>query len=196
MISQAGKLHLTLEAMALVVFLKGINVGGHRRLRPSILAKELKRFDVVNVGATGIFVIRKRVTRAKLREAIARRVPFETQSMIFDGREILKLIASDPFHGRPSDSTIIQFVNILAKRRAPLKPLPLTIPATGEWGLTVLEHRDRFVFGMFRRQMKAIGYITQLEKLIGVPATMRNWNTILTIGRILTDKAKPNVPPR
>jgi hypothetical protein len=28
-----------------------VNVGGHRRFRPSLVAKELRRFDVVNVGA-------------------------------------------------------------------------------------------------------------------------------------------------
>ena len=39
--------------MALVAFLRGVNVGGHRRFRPSLLAKELAGYDVVNVGATG-----------------------------------------------------------------------------------------------------------------------------------------------
>ena len=39
--------------MALVVFLRGINVGGHRTLRPSRLAQQLSRFDAVNIGAAG-----------------------------------------------------------------------------------------------------------------------------------------------
>ena len=58
--------------MALVVLLKGINVGGHRTFRPSVLAKELARFHVVNVGAAGTFVIRKPVNRATLRAEIRR----------------------------------------------------------------------------------------------------------------------------
>ena len=36
--------------MALVIFLRGVNVGGHRTFRPSMLANELKEFGVVNVG--------------------------------------------------------------------------------------------------------------------------------------------------
>jgi len=44
--------------MALVVFLRGVNVGGHRTFRPSLLANELSDFDVVNVGAAGTFVVR------------------------------------------------------------------------------------------------------------------------------------------
>ena len=42
---------------ALVVFLRGVNVGGHRTFRPSVVAKELRKFDVVNVGAAGTFVV-------------------------------------------------------------------------------------------------------------------------------------------
>jgi hypothetical protein len=37
--------------MALIVFLRGINVGGHKALRPCVLAKELGICDAVNVGA-------------------------------------------------------------------------------------------------------------------------------------------------
>ena len=45
--------------MALVAPLRGVNVGGHRTFRPSILARELGDYDVVNVGAAGTFVVRK-----------------------------------------------------------------------------------------------------------------------------------------
>jgi hypothetical protein len=36
--------------MALVVFLRGVNVGGHRTFRPSVLAKELSDHDVRRAG--------------------------------------------------------------------------------------------------------------------------------------------------
>jgi hypothetical protein len=47
-----------MDCMAIVVFLRGANVGGHRRFRPSLVAKELQHFDVVNVGAAGLLVVR------------------------------------------------------------------------------------------------------------------------------------------
>ena len=50
--------------MSLVVFLRGVNVGGHKRFRPAALAKELVHLDAVNIGAAGTFVIRRRVSRA------------------------------------------------------------------------------------------------------------------------------------
>jgi DNA-binding XRE family transcriptional regulator len=39
--------------MALIVFLRGVNVGGHKTFRPSILAGELSHYDVVQVQPTG-----------------------------------------------------------------------------------------------------------------------------------------------
>jgi uncharacterized protein (DUF1697 family) len=41
------------------------------------------------------------------------------------------------------------------------------------------------VFGVYRRHMKTIGYLGQIDKLYGVPATTRNWNTIIAIIRML-----------
>ena len=171
--------------MALVVLLKGINVGGHRTFRPSILAHSLKRFDVVNVGAAGTFVVRSQISQLELRTAITRRLPFDAEVMICRGADILRLTATDPFAGQPSGPSIIHFVSVLAKRRLPLSPLPMSFPSEGEWLLRVLDQQNRFVFGVHRRQMKAIGYLSHLEKVFGVPVTTRGWNTMLAIARIL-----------
>ena len=169
----------------LVVFLRGINVGGHRRFRPSLLATELKRYDVVNIGATGILVVRKPISRAKLRAELKQRLPFEAEVMICDGRDIVRLVNGDPFAGNPSRPDIVRFVSILAKRPRATPTIPATLPADGAWGLRVLGHSDRFAFGLYRRQMKAIGYLSKLDKLFGVPVTTRSWSTILTIAKIL-----------
>lgn len=171
--------------MALVVLIKGANVGGHRTFRPSILAKEWSRFDVVNVGAAGTLIFRKPLSRLKLRAEMMRRLPFETDVMICNGGDILRLMARDPFAGQPSGPNIVRFVSVLAKRRRPSRSVPFDFPSEGEWGVRIVACEDRFVFGMYRRQMKAISYLGQLEKIFGVPVTTRNWNTILAIGRIL-----------
>jgi hypothetical protein len=38
---------------------------------------------------------------------------------------------------------------------------------------------------VYRRHMKTIGYLGQIDKLFGAPATTRSWNTILSVLRIL-----------
>ena len=81
--------------MALVVFLRGVNVGGHRAFRPTTLAEQLRHLDAVNVGAAGTFVIRQPVSRAQLRVEVARRLPFETEIMICRGREIVSPTTPD-----------------------------------------------------------------------------------------------------
>jgi uncharacterized protein (DUF1697 family) len=171
--------------VALVVLLKGVNVGGHRTFRPSRLATQLQRFDVVNVGAAGTFIVRKTVSRTRLRAAIARRLPFQADIMICDGREILRFVDDNPFGDERLAVDIVRFVSVLAKSRRASARLPLTLPPRGRWSLKVLECRRHFVFGLYRREMKAIGYLGQLEKAFGVSVTTRNWNTMLAIARIL-----------
>jgi hypothetical protein len=38
--------------------------------------------------------------------------------------------------------------------------------------------------------MKTIGYLGQIDKLFSVPATTRNWNTIMAVVRILKSDGK------
>jgi len=70
--------------MALIVFLRGVNVGGHRTFRPSVLARALSRFDVVNVGAAGTFIVRKPGSRARFRAALLKKLPFAAEIMFCD----------------------------------------------------------------------------------------------------------------
>ena len=171
--------------MALVVLLTGVNVGGHRTFRPSALAKALRRFDVVNIGAAGTFVIRKTASRVKLLAEVTRRLPFEAEVMICSGSDILRWTTADPFAGEPSGPNIVRFVTVLAKRGRLSPQVPLSLPSGGEWCLRILAHEDRFVFGVYRREMRAIKYLGQLEKVFGVSVTTRNWNTMLTVAKLL-----------
>src|SRR5437762_3495543 len=94
--------------MALVVFLRGVNVGGHRTFRPSILARELSDYDVVNVGAAGTFVVRKPGSRAKFRAELLRRLPFETEVVLCDGRDLIALETENPFAAEPTGPDMVR----------------------------------------------------------------------------------------
>jgi hypothetical protein len=59
--------------MALVVFLRGINIGGQRTFCPSIPARGMSDYGLVNVGAAGTFVVRKPGSRARFRAALLRK---------------------------------------------------------------------------------------------------------------------------
>jgi uncharacterized protein (DUF1697 family) len=199
--------------MTQVVFLRAVNVGGANRCQPALIAKQLARFDIINIGAVGTFVVREDVSESTLRAAIARKLPFKCEIMICPARDIIKLTSRDPFAGEPSGPTITRFVSVAAKplrarirsgthqtstlksakeairrgepRTFQLPPLPLSLPSDEAWLLKVISIQGRFVLGLYRREMKAISYLGKIEKLLGVPVTTRNWNTIEKVAKIL-----------
>jgi len=173
--------------MASVVFLRAANVGKHNRFQPAILARKLAKFGIVNIGAVGTFVVREDVSESALRRAFARKLPFKCEMMICPARDIIKLASKDPFLRQPSGPNITRFVSVLAKRLRAPPPLPLSLPSDDNWLLKIIAIQDRFVLGLYRRQMKAISYLGKIEKLLGVPVTTRNWNTIAKVATILRD---------
>src|SRR5580700_4635283 len=100
--------------MALVVFLRGVNVGGHRTFRPSVLARGLSGYDVVNVGAAGTFVVRRPGSRTKFRAELLRKLPFEAEVVLCDGRDLIRLETENPFGTEPARPDIVRFVSILS----------------------------------------------------------------------------------
>ncbi|HEY7001245.1 MAG TPA: DUF1697 domain-containing protein [Candidatus Udaeobacter sp.] len=171
--------------MRWVVFLRAVNVGGANRCQPALIAKQLSKFGVVNIGAVGTFVVREDVTESFLRNAIAKKLPFKCEIMICPARDLIKLASKDPFSRQPSGPNITRFVNVLAKRLPSPPTLPVSLPSEDDWLLKVIAIENRFVLGLYRREMKAISYLGKVEKLLGVPATTRNWNTIERVVKIL-----------
>jgi uncharacterized protein (DUF1697 family) len=176
--------------VSLVVFLRGVNVGGHRTFRPSLLAKGLSGYGVVNVGAAGTFVVRKPGSKTKFRAALLRKLPFEAEVVICDGRDLIRLEMENPYRAEPSRPDIVRFVSILSRAGGLRAALPVRFPPDGEWLVRVMASKKQFVFGVYRRHMKTIGYLGRIDTLFGVPATTRNWNTILAVVRILKGQEK------
>jgi uncharacterized protein (DUF1697 family) len=171
--------------MRSVVFLRGVNVGKANRCQPAVIARQLSKFGVINIGAVGTFVVREDVSEPVLRAAIAKKLPFLCEIMICPASDIINLASRNPFTGHAPDANVTRFVNVLAKRLPSPPPLPLCLPSDGDWLLKIIAIENRFVLGLYRRQMKAITYLGKVEKLLGVPATTRNWNTIEKVAKIL-----------
>ena len=169
--------------MRWVVFLRGVNVGKANRCQPAVIASQLSRLGVINIGAVGTFVVREDVSESALRAAIAKKLPFKCEIMICPARDIIKLASNDPFLRQRSGPDIVRFVSVAAKS---LPPLSLSLPSDDDWLLKIIAIQDRFVLGLYRRQMKAISYLGKIEKLLGVPATTRSWNTIQKVVQILS----------
>lgn len=170
--------------MALVVFLKGVNVGKHRRFLPASLAKEMSDLDVVNVGAVGTFVVKKAITAAAFRAELSRRLPFEAEAMTCTGTELLALVASDPFKSPPAGKDVRPMLTILARKPKMTPKLPLRRPEGKAWQVELFRVDGPFALTFWRPDPKKLLYI-DLEKDLGVSGTTRTWKTIEKICAIL-----------
>ncbi len=165
-------------------------MGGHRAFRPSVLARQLAKYGVINLGAAGTFVVTKPISPAKLRVEILRRLPFEANMMICSAKEIIRLASGDAFAGQPSGPDVVRFVSVLAKRPRVPPALPLSLPTEDDWLVRLIEVRGRFALGLYRRTMRTIGCLSQLDKRLGGSATTRNWNTIKSVVETLKGSAR------
>jgi hypothetical protein len=136
--------------MALVVFLRGINVGGYRTFRPSILARELAAYDVMNVGAAGTFVVRKPGTHPKFVAELRRKLQFDSEIALCDGEDLIRLEMENPFGSEAPSPHVVQFVSILSRAGRSPNRLPIVIPEVGEWFVRVMGAKDRLLFGLYR----------------------------------------------
>ena len=171
--------------MAAVVFLRGVNVGGHKKFQPSALARELANLGVVNVGAAGTFVVRGAIGRESLRKEILRRLPFESELMICPAREILGMVQSQPFGPEAPRKDVQWFVSVMGKPPRSLPPLPMDQPIGDKWEVRVIRVTGRYAFSLKRRQGRGVYPNEVVEKKLGVSATTRGWNTITAICGIL-----------
>lgn len=171
--------------MALVVFLRGVNVGGHRVFRPSTLPARLPDLGLVNIGAAGTFVVHRRMPQAELRRALARELAFETEIMISEGTRVRALVAGDPFAGLRLPAGAVRFVSVLGRAPTVEPELPFRIPAGPRWLVQLVRRTDRFVAGTYRRDVRTIGALGRIDRLFDVPLTTRSWNTIAAIDRVL-----------
>jgi uncharacterized protein (DUF1697 family) len=172
--------------MPLVVFMRGVNVGGHKAFQPSALAKELAHLDAVNFGAAGTFVIRKSVSQRVLRSELQKRLSFHAEFMIIPARDLLELAASDPFATEALGEDIQRYISVLATTPPTLPTLPVRQPDGDEWQVKLFAVTGRIALSLHRRRGRTLIYPNEVaEKRLGISATTRNWNTISTICDIL-----------
>ena len=95
------------------------------------------------------------------------------------------MMSQSYFADEPSRPDRTRFVSVLSQRPRSAPATPMRIPSSGTWLVKIIARDNRFVFGVYRRHMKVIGYLGTLDRLFGVPLTTRNWNTITAIAKVL-----------
>lgn len=177
------------EAPAWVVLLRGANVGG-RVFRPRELAESLPAFSLTNLGAAGTFVARTPLPPERLSEAIAKRLPFETQVMVLPGSDFVRMVDRHPFPTHEPPPGVKMCLTVLHQLPPSNPRLPLQAPGAAPWEVQVLSRDGRYVFSHRRRLGDRLIYPNEvIEKAFKVPATTREWPTVRALAEIIRTPA-------
>jgi uncharacterized protein (DUF1697 family) len=169
-----------------VVFLRAANVGKHNRFQPSVLAKQLAKFGVINIGAVGTFVVRENVTEKALRAAILGKLPFKCDVMICSAKEIVDLARDNPLKDEPTDNDRRVFLTVMSKSPASLPKLPIYAPDSKKWEVKIVRVTGACVLSLWRRLKENALYPNEvIEKQFGVATTTRSWNTVQKVCDLL-----------
>jgi uncharacterized protein (DUF1697 family) len=169
-----------------VVFVRAMNVGGKNVFRPAQLASALSHLDVVNIGAAGTFLVRARSTPAKVRREMLAKLPFEPALSVTSAEAVLELIRTEPFKGVRFSRDLRGWVAVLPA--APKRPpkLPIVLPEGRNWSVRFERIVGPFALGVWRRRPGGFVFPTHVvEKALGVPATMRWWETLEKVAKLI-----------
>lgn len=166
-----------------VALLRGINVGGHRKLPMGELTSLLAGLgcrDVMTYIQSGNAVFRATEDLStQIGDAIEAEKGFRPDIMLIKAQDFLRIAAANPFpEGEGEPKTLHVFFLSAATKDAASRLQPLT-SAREKFHLTdevMYLHCLDFLSG------SKIGQ--KAEKLLGVSATARNWNTVMKLSAI------------
>lgn len=174
-----------------VALLRAVNVGGKNKLPMSTLRASLEAAgfaDVVTYIQSGNVVVKasersSRTVARRVEAAIEAEFGLEVEALVRSGKELVKVIDSNPFVGRVADVTKL---HVLFLDRKP-DVVALETLAQKPFG------PDEFVAGaseVYLHCPDGVGrsklVIAMGPKLAPAVATMRNWNTVTKLAQMAT----------
>ena len=168
-----------------VVFLRAANVGGKNVFRPAQLAASLSHLDVVNVGAAGTFVVRGKASAATIRRDIVTRLPFDPEIAIRPASEVLDFVHSDPFRGVQFSKQLLGWVAVLTGKPKARPSLPILTPDSDVWSVRFDRLDGSYAMGLWHWRPKFVFASVVVERVVGVSATTRWWETFERVAKIL-----------
>lgn len=172
-------------AMSVVIaMLRAVNVGGYQKLNMEALRTlcgGLGLRDVQTYIQSGNLVFRAdtgdpEVLARKVEDGIHRKHGFTPDVIVRTTAEMRKVIANNPFAGRPEvepNRLLVAFMASAPARQA--RDKVLAIPCEPEE--LHIKGRELYIFypnGMARPKIP----MARIEKLLATPSTGRNWNTV------------------
>lgn len=171
--------------MKYAAFLRGINVGGNKKVPMAYLKKCLEKLGFKNVktllnSGNVVFETSKtkpEVLRKNIEAQIEKTFGFPSSTIIRSLEELQKLIDSDPFKGMKVTPATRLYITFLSEKPKTKLKIPYTSP---DKNFKILRASNTEVCSWLvvtadRGSVDAMGMI---EKEFGKNVTTRNWNTV------------------
>lgn len=163
-----------------VVLIRGINVGGRRKLPMAVLREACEAAGCRNVTTyiqSGNVVLDSTLPPTelgtRLEAAIGQAVGFSPRVIVRTGDELRHVVASNPFTDADEATLHVGFMDAEPSAAA-VASLPREGYAPERWELRGLELYLHLPTGLGRSQLMAL----PLERRLGVAVTVRNWRTL------------------
>jgi uncharacterized protein (DUF1697 family) len=169
-----------------VVFLRGINVGGH------IVKKEQLQKIFASIGLPEAQMFRQsgniifqtdvdtKILEGQIKSALKQALNYDVEVFIRTLKELSELIKLDPFKNKEEAGSSFQVTFLQSKATLPAT-LPLRIPnSTAD----VIGTKDREIFSITRGGGDGGKPNPYIEKQLKMAATTRNWNIIKQIAEL------------
>ncbi len=180
-----------------IVLLRGINVGGHGLLPMKRLVELMESIGCTDVRTyiqSGNVVCTSKITAAstlaqKIGKAILAGQGFEPKIMVLSRRELEAAIANNPY---PMDDHKALHLFFLAEPPTP-ENLARLAPIKHETEQYTLAGKVFYFYAPVAFGTSKIA--ATFEKVVKVPATARNWRTVMALHDLASpDKVAPDAP--
>lgn len=177
--------------MRYVILLRGINVGGHKKVPMATLREVLTQAgfsDVKTLLASGNVVLespKKSISdlENRISALLEAAFGFTIPVLVRTGEDILNIIREDPFQDIEVHKDIRFYVTFLKKD----PENPIEAPwASAEGSYRILAVKDRMLLSVLDvSQKKTVDAMQEQGNALGKEITTRNWNTVMKIGKLL-----------
>jgi len=173
---------------AIVAFLRGINVGGYKKIAMAALKTAFEAMDFRNVRtvlASGnvIFDAPSREDPhldLTISRGLEKAFGFPVKVILRTVRELWTIVASEPFKGAPSGPNVRLYVTFRAQKKSSLSGLR---PPPSVKGFRIVRVTPGEIFSVVTLS-PGVGtpdLMAFLEKAIGPEVTTRNWQTVIRL---------------
>ncbi len=172
--------------MFYIAFLRGINVGGNKKVGMEELKKTFSSLGfknvqtILNSGNVVFGTDSLNLTSAQnlIEETLEKTFGFKIPVLLRTAIDIKKLIDSDPFKNIPVTTQTRLYVTFLPAGKS-------LISSGNDLKIVQITHSEVCSFLIISSHKTTTDMMKLFEKTWGTSITTRNWNTIVRIGKVL-----------